>query len=150
MLTAVPKKPLSWSYVVGDGSKQVAAVELAWLQPRGSIALGSAELKIARQGFFSGAFELHDGPRRIVVARSSGTFSRVLEVDAGREHYTLQPAALLSRAWSVTRGKEELGTIRPMGLLSRQALLDCSESIPLDVQLFLLWLVLHRWKRQSG
>jgi hypothetical protein len=150
LLTAVPKQLLSWSYIVHDESRELARIELAWLRAAGTLVLAGKTYRLERRGLVSGTYALDEGDTVLASARPSGFLLRTLEVDAGRDHYTLQPAGMWSRAFVLTKGKQELGTIRPMGLFSRQALVDVPESVPQTLQLFLLWLVLVRWKRQAA
>jgi hypothetical protein len=43
----------------------------------------------------------------------------------------------------------QLGLIEPQGLLTRKAAISLPDTIPLPIQIFVIWLVLVSWKRES-
>jgi hypothetical protein len=58
----------------------------------------------------------------------------------------LAPQSIGSRTYAVTRGEEPLGTIGPVGAISRKALVDLPDEMDAASKVFLLWLVLIAWR----
>ena len=46
-------------------------------------------------------------------------------------------------------GSEEVGKISPDGIFTRRATVNLPETLPLPVRVFLVWLTLILWKRDS-
>ena len=149
MLTAKPKNIFSWNYDVSDKSGHVATVSLRWLGEAGRVALRGRTYEIGRDGWLSGAFYIEERGNRLASAKKSSAFVRSFEVSTSSGRFTLRAKSPFARTFILERKGRIVGSIRPVGLFTRKAMIDLPKEVPLEVQVFLTWLVVVLWKRAA-
>jgi hypothetical protein len=70
-------------------------------------------------------------------------------VQAGARTYTLAATSWLGRSFAVTENGATVGTIARSGFFTTKCTADLPGDLPLEVQGFLIWLVLIIWRRQA-
>lgn len=150
MLSAAPRRWLSWDYMVKDSDgEDVARVTIGSWSEKGTVILAEEEYRVYRQGL-TGPFVLEsvDGSTAASALKPSALHRKFLVSSGGRE-YTLQAAAALSREFGLFDGDRRVGAVVPASWLSRRARADFDGEIPPPLQAFVLWLALLLWKRES-
>jgi hypothetical protein len=150
VLTAKPKRWASWDYEIFESGSLVAKLELAWLRERGTLRLQGGTFEIGRDGLAHGAFYLRKDGETIVSATKPSLFFRAFDIVLGQARYRLEAAALFGRTFVLREGRRVVGSIKPLRLFSRNAAVDLPVELPLEVQVFITWLVVVLWKRQAS
>lgn len=149
MLKAIPKSWLSWDYSIVDGSKQVADIDLAFFREKGKLTVEGEEYTVYRENLASGDFILDSGNGVLARAEKPSALFRRFTIDHQGRQYTLEAASALSRRFVLLDGSTEIGSITPAGLLTRKASVDLPKDLPLPIRIFIAWLTLIMWRRDS-
>ena len=149
MLSAIPISWCSWSYQIEDLSQAVATIDMAWIRERADVRIGDAEYKLGRYAFVGGTFELsHEG--ELLAKATKRALVRSFDIEAGDRRFTLSAISLFGRAMGLYENGEPIGEMAPTGIWTRRARVDFPDDIPLDVRVFLIWLVLILWRRAAS
>lgn len=149
MLRAIPKNLFAQKYEIFKGDERVAAVDLAWLREAGTVEIAGTHYTIGRTGLISGSFFLKKYEDTIVSAVKSSAFSRSFVIGIGGNSYTLGAASVFSRRFVLRKGPSDVGEIRPAHWFTRKVVAELPIDIPLEIQVFLIWLVIILWRRQE-
>lgn len=151
MLTVSQPQWFSWDATISDGARQVGGVTFARWREAGSITVGAETFAVARERRFSGEYLLTSGGTTIARAGRPTFFGRHFEMRHDGDRYTLQRRSWFGREYVLKRGDHVLGSVaRPaIAAFRRQAQADLPSSLPLPVQLFVVWLVLLAWRQAA-
>ena len=75
---------------------------------------------------------------------------RSFEVTHDGRTYTLKAASPFERRFLLRRAGRVLGSIAPQHIFTRKARIDLPEDLPLELRVFLTWLVILLWKHQQS
>jgi hypothetical protein len=84
----------------------------------------------------------------IARADKPSAFRSTFNVTYADRNYTLKKESLVGRSFILLEGERETGSIRA-GLLTRKAAVSLPEGMPKPVQLFVVWLAILLWRRES-
>ncbi len=149
MLRAEPNRWGSWHYKVLRGDVCFAQFDFGWWRSRGEIVIDRAVYQIQREGFFTGDFVMRKGTETVVSATKPSFSQRRFWIVYDDVAYILASRSSFERKFILQADGIEVGAVRPNGLLSRTAIVDLPPDMPLDLQMFLTWLAVMMWKRQS-
>ena len=147
MLRAVPKNWFSWKFEIFDGKVCVANLDLAWFREKGELAIQGRTFEIGREGIMSGVFLLRGDGRTIASATKPSAFRRSFDVVFDQTGYKLETVSPFVRRFVLWKDRRVVGSIHPVHLFSRKAIMELPEYLPLEVQVFIAWLVIMLWKR---
>lgn len=109
-------------------------------------ALDGQAFTVKCSGFLSPIYALSnaDGP---VVSIQRAPFVNRYQVPVGDQIWTLQAEGLLAQAFGLYDGETRVGGIVPAGRFraTKSIDIDFPDTIPLAVQVFLMWVVLWKW-----
>jgi hypothetical protein len=149
-LSLVPKGWHSWDFRVLEGGREIAFIDRDWFRERAAFTLEGVPYEVRRTSVLRGTFALERGGRLLAEATKTSIFRRSFDVRIGREPpYRLKAAAPLRREFRLVRGGVTVGQVKPDALFRRAATARFPATLPLPVQLFLTFLVLVLWKRDS-
>jgi hypothetical protein len=108
-----------------------------------------ASFRVSREGRLNGDFLLESD--RGVVARATrpSVLRRSFAVQHGSKTHTLRAQSMFRRSFALLEGDREIGAITRDGVWSRHASANLPADMPLPVQVFLIWLAVLLWKRES-
>jgi len=149
MLRATPVSWFSWNFLVSDGDNPVAEINLAWLREAGQLSVGETSYRVYREGVMSGAFILEKDGVRLARAEKPSAVFRSFVVDYNGRSFTLEAESALRRKFVLKDGEGLVGSIFPEGTFTRKCIVDLPPDIPLAVRVFMIWLVIILWKRES-
>ena len=149
MLQLIPQGWLGWNFDVLDNDGKVAEIKTSTLPESGTFALGGTNYRAYRERMFSGDFFLEQDGQQIARAQKPGAFRSSFEITYIDQSYKLTKQSLVSRSLILFEGDVEVGCIRPESCLSRKATVSLPEAMPAAVQLFVIWLAILLWKRDS-
>lgn len=147
MLKATPTSFVSKDFDIFDDSEQIAVLSLSWFRERGQLEIGGRSFDIGREGLANGTFFLERNGERLVEAIKPSMFRRRFEITFAGKQYQLQASAPISRTFDLLDGNRFIGQIKPKSIFSRTAIVDLPEDLPVEVRVFMTWLVLVLWKR---
>lgn len=147
MLNAIPKAWFSWDFTVLEESQPVADIDVSWWREKGLLTIQGTDYKVYREGVMRGAFILESAGVVLAQARKPSVFSRSFVLDHAGKQYTLRSA--FWRKYLLWQGDRQIGSISPESIFTRRARADLPEDLPLPVRVFILWLVVILWKRDS-
>ncbi len=149
MLTAIPKHWLSWDFTVMKGSQAVAEIDISWWREKGVLTVQDVDYRVYREGMMSGDFILESAGSVLARAEKPSAFHRSFIVDHAGRRYTLRAKAVFRRAFLLLDGDRQIGSLSPEGMFTRRATVDLPEALPLPVKVFIIWLTVILWKRES-
>lgn len=146
MLKVIPK---AWSYAfsVTDGPEAVAqAVDISWWSDKGELRI-QGDVYRAHRDKTSYVLESPLG----VVARAERTtrWSSVFNIEHSGRRYTLRAKSAFRRQFLLLEGATQVGTVSPEGLFTRKAAVWLPQSLPLFLQVFIVWLAMTLWKHEE-
>ena len=147
MLRVQPKSWWSEVYRVSEDGREVTEVNIRWMREAGTFAIGPDRFQVGREGWMSGDFYVARGGTRLASASKPSALYRRFEVRVQGQSYTLAPRSAFTRTFDLARGGHSVGSVRPEAWWSRKATAHLPEDLPLEVRVFLVWLVLVMWKR---
>ena len=149
MLTAIPKRWFSWDFTVMDGAQAVGEIDVSCWREKGMVTVEGIDYRVYREGLMSGDFILASNDSVLARASKPSAFRRAFTIQyAGRE-YTLLAKSALRRAFALLDGNREVGSLSPRSIFTRRAAVDLPENLPLPLKVFIIWLTVILWKRES-
>ena len=127
----------------------VARIETHWWREKGALTIQGVDHSVYRERPMSGDFILESAGSILARARKPSAFRRFFNVEHAGRQYTLRAPSAFRRAFIVLDGDLGIGSISPDGLFTRRASVDLPENIPLAVRIFIVWLAVILWKRES-
>jgi len=139
---------LGQDYRVRRGTDEITLIDLAALRSRGEFLLEDERYGFRPAGVMSGDYQLELSGR--VVARAERT--RLLPVEyritAGDRQLYLK-RRLPTRTYRIYHGDRVIGEVKRRSLFSRAFVAEFRETLPLATEIFVVTLVLLRWRKQS-
>ncbi|MCX6559393.1 MAG: hypothetical protein NTZ26_02655 [Candidatus Aminicenantes bacterium] len=149
ILHAVPKAWLAWDFDVRDDADQpLGEARLSSWRERGAVCAGNVEYRVFRESLL-GAFVLEKEGLPLARAVKPSALLRSFEIELEGRAFTLKALSPVRRAMVLSEGGVVVGTIEPEGILTRQARIKMLDELPLVLKLFVIWLTLLIWKRES-
>ncbi|MBV8115383.1 MAG: hypothetical protein JO300_11610 [Silvibacterium sp.] len=149
MIQLVPQGWLGWKFDVLDNDRKIAEIKTSTLPESSTFSIDGTDFRAYREGMFSGDFFLESDGQTIASAQKPSAFLSSFSITHVDRSYTLKKQSFVSRAFILFEGDREAGFIRPEGFLTRKATVSLPEIMPRPVQLFVIWLAILLWKRES-
>jgi hypothetical protein len=112
--------------------------------------LGGQAYTVRRKGFFSPIYALlRDNEMRVSIQQVP--FVNRYEVTYGGRTWTLKAEVILATKFGLFDGDTRVGGITPANTLrpTRDITIDLPDALPLEAQVFLMWLLLWKWGAPS-
>jgi hypothetical protein len=149
MLQATPRGWFSWNFVLSDGEEEIADIRLAMLREAGELVVDGKTYRVNREAIMSGAFVLTKDSLELARAEKPSAFQRSFQVSQDGRSYTLGAESALRRRFVLKENGQLVGSVYPVSAFSRKCAVDLPAEIPLPVRVFMVWLVIILWKRDS-
>ncbi len=150
MLELVPHNILSWDFNVLRDGFPVAVIDVSWFREKGMLTVDGVEYPVYREHLMSGAFILEHNGMHLARAEKPSALFRCFLVQHAGQTYTLKAETAVFRKFVLLDNDREVGSITPEGPIIRNAMVDFPDTLPLPVQVFLIWLTVILWKRQAS
>ncbi len=149
-LEIVPRNLFSWSFDIMRNDMTVAQIlHTLSLKESATLNLSGATYQAYREHFMGGDYLLEEDGQPIARAQKQGLFVNSFQIKYPDGTAILKKESAFGRSFLLIEGEREAGFIRPVGPFSRKADVSLPDEMPLPVQIFVIWLVLVTWKRQS-
>jgi hypothetical protein len=148
MKTVVPKTIWSYSFDVQEGGQVVAhGADLSWWRDKGELSIqGNTYAARKRRG----AYVLESGADIVASASRPRWWRRELAIEHASHVYTLRPKSAWRREFQLFDGNTRVGSIAQQGFFTRKAAVDLPKTLPLVLQVFVMWLVVTLWKHEDA
>ena len=114
------------------------------------LLVGEKTFKITRKGFFGPTYQLWLGEDLVVSLAQTPCFNRY-SLAYSEQVWTLKAIGIRARKFGLYEGDKQVGRILPTHLNPyREILIDLPVELPLEVQAFLLWVVLWNWSANNS
>lgn len=148
MLELAPKSWLSWDFDVLENGETVAEVDISAWRERAEIMVQGKPHRVYRDGM-TGPFLLEADGEEIARAVKDSAFTSSFTVEhAGRE-YALRKVSWWGGTFALIEGDRELGRMFSVAFFSHRGQAEFPKTMPLAVRVFLTWLVMIMWKRET-
>jgi hypothetical protein len=150
MLQIEPTGWFSWEFTIVRSGRTLASLDISWWRDRGELVVDGATYAVVREGLVSSDFRLStaDGATVASATKPSILRRRFEVVHRGRT-WTLEPRSAWGRAMTLLTNGRPVGDITPGGIWTRRATATLPEELSLPVQVFVVWLAVLLWKRES-
>src|SRR5262249_14618467 len=149
MRKMIPKSWFSWDFTVTDGASPIAEIDVSWWREKGVLTVRGSTYDVYREGLMGGAFLLESSGSILARARKPSAFRRSFEFEFGGKFYILRAESAFRRKFVLIDVDKEVVWLSPDGIFTRRATADLPEGLPLPVKVFIIWLVVIMWKRES-
>jgi hypothetical protein len=149
MLELVPLGWFSWDFSVLQNSSPIAEIDISSWREKGVLAIGGASYNVCREGLMGGRFILELNGTQLAHAEKPSALHRFFTVQHEGKTYTLKAESAFRRTFLLLEDNQQVGSIAPAGMFTRKARVDLPDELPLPIKLFLLWLTVILWKRDS-
>jgi len=149
MLTLIPKSWFSWNFNIMDGVRAVAEIDVSGWREKGLLAVDGIDYLVYREGLMNDTFILELGGKVLARAEKAKAFHRAFLIKYAAKQYTLKAKSAFRREFLLLEGDRKIGTLSPKGVFSHRAIVEFPEELPLPVKVFIIWLAVILWKRES-
>lgn len=153
MLRAMQSGWFSSDLTVFDTSGMpVARVVQANWREAATLEVGEGRYEAHSKGWRSKEFilEAEDG-RVVIVAEKPSAWSNRFVFEQGGKRYDLEKESVWGGTFVIRReGVGLVGSVRSKGVFKREWMVDLPEEVPLEVRVFVVWLVVLLYRRASS
>lgn len=130
--------------------ESLATITTHWLSEQGNFHLNEEEWNICKKSFLSGQWTLEKQSTILGNADKKNVFSRTFEVAFENTHWLLKAKSAFGRGFEILQQGRQVGTIEPVHAFTRRSTIDCSDEVPIPLQLFCFWLAMITWRRAQN
>ena len=127
----------------------LAEIDIASWREKGLLAVGGSTYKVYREGLVSGRFVLETNGTEMASAEKPSMLRRSFTVRYDDSAYELRAESAFRRNFVLLEQGVQIGSIVPARMFTRKATVNLPPALPLPVQVFLIWLTVILWKRDS-
>ncbi|NKB31490.1 MAG: hypothetical protein GKR91_00110 [Pseudomonadales bacterium] len=149
-MEAIPRSIFSRDFEILENSKKIADIDMSAWRERAEVLIDNTTYNIKKEGFLNPTFSLVHNGKTLVTASREMMLRRQFVIDIAGARYYLKNKNWLARAMILTNDISRVGLIKPRNFFGRGAKVDLPGEIELPVQVFIVWLVLLLWKRDSN
>jgi hypothetical protein len=150
MLVAVPTNIFSTSFRLYLNDNLLGEVNTAIWREKAELEIGEGTYQLYREGKLSGDFVLEHNGNIVARARKPSVFRNKFEVELPNQLLVLRKLSPLTRRFGLFDGERQLGSIYPLGILTRRSNIDLPNEWPLPIRVFVFWLAFLVWRRQNA
>lgn len=136
-------------YILRRRGVEIGRIDFGGIRQPASIVIGDATFRPVRDGVLRTTFHLDGNGTRLASAAPAGSSFRRFTVQAGGRAYGLAVTSWTGRRFTLTENGAALGTIARNGFFTAKCTADLPDDLPIEVQAFMIWLVLITWRRQA-
>jgi len=143
----VPQGFFSWDYNLCQGDTHLSSVSVSSLGEEGEFNLFGENYHIHRESL-AGPFLLLKGNEILGRTFRPNVFVKQFEIEYQGRDYVLKSQSALSRVFCLADGEATVAIIRRRGIFSSSGEALVSESLPLPLGIFAIWLIIVFWKKR--
>lgn len=148
-MTAEPQGVLRQRYTVTVDGAPITEIAFPPLAPSSAGAIAGQTYRLRRSGVLRERFTLErgqGGTHAVASATQRDPMRRDFAIEAGERRLVLRAVSLLRSDYQLLDGERPIGAIHPAGALHHGAEAEFPDDLPLEVRVFLIWVVLLLWR----
>ena len=151
MLEAIPSNFFATNFQLQQDNQLLGEVDTGFWGEKARLELEDGTYELYREGMFSGDFVLERNGEVVARAAKPSVLQNRFEVQLPDRRLVLRkPSAWSwSRRFVLSDGEKQIGSIDPVGFFTRRTIIDLPDNWSLPIRVFLFWLAVIIWKRQS-
>ncbi len=149
ILELVPLRWFSWDFSVLQNGSPIAEIHITSWREKGVLTVGGSSYNIYRESIMSGKFILELSGTQLAHAEKPSALGRSFTVQHEGKTYILKAESAFRRTFLLLENDWQIGSINPAGMFTWKATVDLPDELPLPIKVFLLWLTVILWKRDS-
>ncbi|HZE08362.1 MAG TPA: hypothetical protein VE110_06345 [Gemmatimonadaceae bacterium] len=149
MVTASTTSWLRRSFLIEEDGKLVGEIDGAGWIERAAATVGKSTYAFYRETLFKANYVMERDGQIVARAKNLSLFAPRFDVTWEDHTLLLRKLSLWTQTFGLFESDLQIGTVRPVGIFRRSATLEGASSVPLDIRVFLVWVVFMTWKRQS-
>jgi hypothetical protein len=133
-------------YTLTRDGAEIGQIDCGGTGGAASISVDGATYRPVTDSVLRGRFHLEKNGTLVASAQSAGFWRRRFMIQIGAKSCTLRPS-WSGRSFVLLQNDTEAGRIGATGFFSRKCEAELPDDLPLEVQAFLIWLVISTWRR---
>ena len=144
----IPKAWYSWDFDVVGGDRTLATLDLSCWREKADVLIEDVTHRVFREHAL-GDFIIERGGQVLARATKPSVFRQAFLVNYNGKTYSLHRPSVWRRAFALLDGEQQIGSVSPNSVWTRDATADLPRDWPMAVKAFVIWLVIILWKRES-
>jgi hypothetical protein len=133
-------------YALTRDGAEIGQIDCGGAGGRATISIGGATCTPVTDSLIRGKFHLEKNGTLIASVQSAGFWRRRFDIQTGAKSCTLL-ALWSGRSFALMQNDAEVGRIGATGFFGGKGMAALPDDLPLEVQAFLIWLVIATWRR---
>ena len=150
MLEAIPTSVLSSNFRLEQESKLVGELDPSIWRCKATLELEDGTYTLYRESAFGGDYLMERNGNIVARAVKISMLRDKFAVQVGTRSLELKKISWKSRNFGLFDGDRQIGIIAPQGFFSKRSNIDLPQEWPLASRVFMFWLALLMWKRDSA
>ena len=150
MLEAIPTNLFASTIRLQQKDQLVGEVDISPWREKARAELPEATYELRREGFCTGDFLLERDGNVVARASKPSLFQCSFDVVLPNRVVTFRRLSLWTRRFGLFDGEQQIGSVYPLGHLTRRSNIDLPPDWPLASRVFVFWLALLSWRRQNA
>jgi len=148
VLEAIPKNIFYTGFQFQQENQLLGELDSSIWREKASVELKDGTYLLYREGRFSGDFLIEHNGKVVARATKPSALYNTFEIKVAGRSLVLRKLSIWNRRFGLFDGDKQIGSIYPLSLFSRRAIVDLPADWPLPIRVFVFWLVFIIWKRQ--
>ena len=150
LYSLTPKSLFTWDSILKSRNESMN-LTFKWVSEQGSLSLPSGRnFEIEKGSMFKGEWSLIEGSETIATANKLSAFAREYEICMFNQKFNLKAQSMFSRCFYLESAGNQISSISPNNMFTRNSTLSCSENTPIELVGFMCWLTLISWRRSAS
>ena len=147
-MTAEPLGMAARRYSIMANSEPVTEITMPLIGPSIASPIAGRVYHLRRAGVLRESFTLEAevGAAPVASATQRDPARREYEIVANGRVLTMRSESALHSGYQLIEGAQVVGSVRPTGALRRGIEATLPDDLPLEVKVFLVWVVLFLWR----
>ncbi len=127
----------------------VAKMDMSNWREKGILTIGNTTYEVFRERMRSNRFDLVSNGAQLAHAEKQRILSRTFNIEHAGRTFTMRKQSIFLSRFVLRENDRVIGTVKPKGLFKRSAVTELPDELPLPLVLFVAWIALILWKRQT-
>ena len=149
MLEAIPTNFVASNFRLEQDSQLVGELDPSMWRCKATLELEEGTYNLYREKVFGGDYLLEHNGNVIARAEKVSVFRDKFAVQIGARVLEFKKLRWTTRKFGLFDGKQQVGGIYPRGIFTKRTSIDLPQEWPLANRVFMFWLALLMWKRDS-
>lgn len=150
MLKAKPQGWNSYDYEITADGEWLADLETSSWRDKGDILIEGQNYQLSREGMMTGSYMMEAGADLFAQATKISVFKSAFDIQFSDANYVLKKRSSIRSEMNLYHNNVRVGCIRREGLMTRTALIDLPDDLPLAAKIFIFWLTLITWRKEGA